>query len=109
MIATEKGGPALEKPLSMHNNVPGGTLGTATSKVAPDATEIAAGPASQHQFGEEDKEYISGYKLFAALFSIICVFFLVLLDFSITATVSTGSPCSYRLPRILHLCLGQRI
>ena len=42
-------------------------------------------------FGEEDNEYISGYKLYAALFGIMSVFFIVLLDFSIIATVSTDS------------------
>lgn len=107
IIGTEKGGPAPEKALSTHNNVPKGILGTAASKAAPDATQIAADPASQNQFGEEDNEYISGYKLYAALFSIICVFFLVLLDFSITATVSTSSPYDYRLH--MHRYFRRRI
>ncbi|KAK7717951.1 hypothetical protein SLS63_010601 [Diaporthe eres] len=64
-------------------------LETTASKTDLDATETAANPASQNHFGDEDKEYITGYKLYAALFGIICVFFLVLLDFSITATLYT--------------------
>lgn len=109
MIAPGKGGPTPEKALSTHNNVQAGILGTTTSKNAPDATETTANPASRNDFSEEDKEYISGYKLYAALFGIICVFFLVLLDFSITATVSIGSFQNSSLSSGLHRCLGRRI
>lgn len=73
------------------NRVQEGILGPNVSNTGPDATEPTANPASQNKFGDEDNEYITGYKLYAALFGIVCVFFLVLLDFSITATVSTDS------------------
>lgn len=63
-------------------------LGVPTSDTAPAAAEIAANPTGSDDFGREDEGYISGYKLFAALFGIVSVFFIVLLDFSIIATVS---------------------
>ncbi|KAI0204997.1 major facilitator superfamily transporter [Astrocystis sublimbata] len=52
-------------------------------------SEVAADPISHDGFGGEDDEYISGYKLFAALFGITSVFFIILLDFSI---ISTATP-----------------
>ncbi|KAF7515193.1 hypothetical protein G7054_g14704 [Neopestalotiopsis clavispora] len=61
-------------------------LGVPTSDTAPAAAEIAANPTGSDDFGREDEGYISGYKLFAALFGIVSVFFIVLLDFSIIAT-----------------------
>ncbi|KAG6354246.1 hypothetical protein INS49_004851 [Diaporthe citri] len=86
MTSPDKGGPDPEKAVQPHNRVQEGILRTTASKTAPDATEPAANPASRNHFGDEDNEYITGYKLYAALFGIVCVFFLVLLDFSITAT-----------------------
>ena len=86
-----KGGSDPEKAVHTYNNVKEGTVGTSASKDAPNLPEPAANPASNGVFGEEDNEYISGYKLYVALFGIVSVFFLVLLDFSITATVSAGS------------------
>lgn len=91
MASPGKEGPDPEKAVQTHNRVQEGILGTTAVKTAPDATETAANPASQNHFGDEDNEYITGYKLYAALFGIICVFFLVLLDFSITATVSKNN------------------
>ncbi|XPS69771.1 hypothetical protein M3J09_002029 [Ascochyta lentis] len=58
---------------------------TASSN-APSIPETAAAPTSPGDFGTEDNEHISGFKLYIALFSIISVFFLVLLDFSILST-----------------------
>ncbi|KAK2766380.1 MFS multidrug transporter [Colletotrichum kahawae] len=60
--------------------------GTAAAGTGPESPETAAIPTVSEDFGKEDHEYISGYKLYAALFGIMSVFFLVLLDFSITAT-----------------------
>lgn len=92
MIAPKKGGPDPEKIVHTHDDVQEEISGTTASRTAPDLPEIAAYPTSPDDFGREDDEYISGYKLYAALFGIISVFFLVLLDFSIISTVSTGSP-----------------
>lgn len=91
MIEQEKEGSGPEKAVHTYNNVKEGTVGTIASKSAPKLPEPTANPASNGVFGEEDIEYISGYKLYVALFGIVSVFFLVLLDFSITATVSAGS------------------
>lgn len=88
MTSPDKEGPDPEKAVQTHNNVQEAILGTTASKTAPDAEQPAANPVLQNHFGDEDNEYITGYKLYAALFGITCVFFLVLLDFSITATVS---------------------
>lgn len=65
--------------------------GRQLQKSAPNLPDNVANPTTQENFGEEDDEYISGYKLYAALFGITSVFFVVLLDFSITATVSTNN------------------
>ncbi|EQB55881.1 major facilitator superfamily transporter [Colletotrichum gloeosporioides Cg-14] len=59
--------------------------GTGTG-TGPESPETAANLNVNDEFGKEDHEYISGYRLYAALFGIMSVFFLVLLDFSITAT-----------------------
>lgn len=88
MTSTDNGGPDPEKAVHTHDHVQEAIQGTTASKTAPGATKTAANLTSQNHFGDEDNEYITGYKLYAALFGIICVFFLVLLDFSITATVS---------------------
>ncbi|KAK7703229.1 hypothetical protein SLS64_009206 [Diaporthe eres] len=91
MTSPDKGGPDPEKSVQTNDRGQDVILETTASKTDLDATETAANPASQNHFGDEDKEYITGYKLYAALFGIICVFFLVLLDFSITATyLQTG-------------------
>jgi hypothetical protein len=89
IIAPKKRGPDPEKAIHTHNDVQYEISGTTALRAAPDSPEIAANPTSGDDFGNEDDEYISGYKLYVALFSIVSVFFLVLLDFSITATVST--------------------
>ncbi|KAI0414194.1 putative MFS multidrug transporter [Xylaria grammica] len=70
MIAP-KGGLDPEKPTQTHDGV---------------QEESTANPTLGNDFGREDDEYISGYRLFAALFGITSVFFIVLLDFSIIAT-----------------------
>jgi len=70
----------------MHDDVQEDISGTTTSRTAPDLLEIAEDSTSLDGFDREDDGYISGYKLFAALFGIISVFFLVLLDFSIIST-----------------------
>lgn len=105
-LAPGMGGTGLEKLESAHphSNVPEGILETTASKATPDLTGTAANPASDNHFGEEDHEYISGYKLYSALFGIVCVFFIVLLDFSITATVSLINPYDHCLPRLFHHC-----
>lgn len=85
-------GPDREKFVHTHDAVPEKDLGSAASRTAPTLAGIAASPTSPDGFGTEDDEYISGYKLFATLFGVISVFFIVLLDFSIISTVSTDSP-----------------
>lgn len=109
ITAPEKEGPDPEKAIGAHEHVqepiPRETAAVDTSGAA----DTAGNPASQNQFGEEDKEYISGYTLYVALFSIICVFFLVLLDFSITATVSTASQYRYGRGGLLYRSLRRQI
>ncbi|KAI8955553.1 efflux pump protein [Xylaria longipes] len=89
MIAPKNGGPDPEKPVHTHDDVQEEDVGPTASKPAQDLPEIAANPTSNDDFGREDDEYISGYKLFAALFGITSVFFIILLDFSI---ISTATP-----------------
>lgn len=84
----DKGGFEPEKAAHTQKE---GHSDTAASKTAPKPPDSTANANSNDLFGEEDNEYISGYKLYAALFGIVSVFFLVLLDFSITATVSARS------------------
>lgn len=107
--APEKEGPDPEKAMGAHKHVQEASLQTTAAVDTPGAADIAADPVSQNQFGEEDKEYISGYKLYVALFSIICVFFLVLLDFSITATVSKASQYRYGRPGFIYRSLRRQI
>lgn len=101
VTGVEKEGLDPEKAVHTQNSARKGSI---ASKTAPDPPESTANPASNDLFGEEDNEYISGYKLYVALFGIVAVFFLVLLDFSITATVSAGGflspifPDSYQRP-----------
>lgn len=108
--AQGNGGSDPEKHTHADGNVEQGINGTVASKTASKPEEATTNPTSNNAFGDEDDEYISGFKLYIALFSIVSVFFLVLLDFSITATVSTEgpfqSPCTngnteYTLPRYL--------
>lgn len=87
MALPNAGGSDPEKTAQKQNDVQQGNAETATSK----PPEIAEHDASIDHFGDEDHEYITGYKLYSALFGIVSVFFIVLLDFSITATVSTDS------------------
>ncbi|KAI0965942.1 putative MFS multidrug transporter [Xylaria arbuscula] len=77
IIATtlQRGGSDSEKS---HNSIQAGDAQVATSG--------STNPISNDVFGTEDEEYISGYKLFAALVGIISAFFIVLLDFSIIST-----------------------
>ena len=91
MIAPKKGGTDPEKAVHTHDDVQEEISRTTAARTAPGSSEIAANPTLEDMFGEEDNEYISGYKLYAALFGIMSVFFIVLLDFSIIATVSTDS------------------
>ncbi|ETS82216.1 hypothetical protein PFICI_07218 [Pestalotiopsis fici W106-1] len=76
MVTPGKRGPDPEKT----------ALGLPASDTAPAPSGIVGDPAALGDFGREDEEYISGYKLFAALFGIVSVFFIVLLDFSIIST-----------------------
>ncbi|KAF4412777.1 Efflux pump mokI [Colletotrichum fructicola] len=79
-----------KKAENAHGDAQGDIQWTAATSTDPELPEIATNPVVNGDFGKEDHEYISGYRLYAALFGIMSVFFLVLLDFSITATVSTG-------------------
>lgn len=108
MTGPKKEGPDPEKVMGAHNHVQEPSPQTTAAVDTSGAADNAADPASQTQFGEEDKEYISGYKLYVALFSVICVFFLVLLDFSITATVSTASQYGCGRPRLLYRSLRRQ-
>lgn len=100
MITPKKEGPDPEKAVHTHDDVQEEISGATASRTAP---AIAANPTSKDDFGKEDNEYISGYKLYVTLFGIISVFFLVLLDFSIIATVSMDSPQNHCAPRVLSL------
>lgn len=109
MTVPEKGGSDPEGVIVAHNHVQEPSLQTTAAMDTSGAADTSADPASQTQFGEEDNEYISGYKLYVALFSIICVFFLVLLDFSITATVSTTNLLIYGRPGCLRRSFRRQI
>ncbi|KAJ0123685.1 hypothetical protein J7T55_012154 [Diaporthe amygdali] len=103
MIAPKTGGQDPEKAVNTYDSVPEENLGTTAPKTTAVSPEIAANPTSRGNFDEEDKEYISGYKLYVALFGIISVFFLVLLDFSITATFLSLLPHIESLSRAKSL------
>ncbi|KAJ5008445.1 Efflux pump mokI [Colletotrichum sp. SAR 10_99] len=75
-----------KKAENAHGDAQREIQGTAAPDTGPESPEADANPAVNGDFGKEDHEYISGYRLYAALFGIMSVFFLVLLDFSITAT-----------------------
>ncbi|KAI0533762.1 putative MFS multidrug transporter [Xylaria digitata] len=74
-----------EKSVQAHDNIQDDARVTPPG-AALKSPEIAANPTSIDGLGTEDEEYISGYKLFAALVGIISAFFIVLLDFSIIST-----------------------
>ncbi|KAH8196984.1 hypothetical protein TruAng_008843 [Truncatella angustata] len=86
MIVPKKGDQDPEKPVHTQGGVAEKNLRSTASRTAAASPEIAAYRTPQDDFGREDDEYISGYKLFAALFGIVSVFFIVLLDFSIIST-----------------------
>lgn len=65
------------------------TTDLSTASVSPVISAVSTPPGD---FGWEESKHISGFKLYMALFSIISVFFLVLLDFSILSTVSMDNP-----------------
>ncbi|KAI0811599.1 major facilitator superfamily transporter [Xylaria sp. FL0064] len=90
MIAPEIGVLDAEKPVHTHEELQGEHLGPTAVRTAPESPETAANPMSHDGFRTEDDEYISGYKLFAALVGIISVFFIVLLDFNIISTSTVG-------------------
>ncbi|KAI0403185.1 major facilitator superfamily transporter [Xylaria palmicola] len=89
MIAPKKGGSDPEKPVHTHNDGQQDNAGSTAVRTAQYLPEIAADSTPNYDFGREDAEYISGYKLYAALFGITSVFFIILLDFSI---ISTATP-----------------
>lgn len=95
MTATKMGISNSKKAENANGDAQREIQGTAAPDTGPESPEADANPAVNGDFGKEDHEYISGYRLYAALFGIMSVFFLVLLDFSITATVSTGRPQSH--------------
>ncbi|KAF4872290.1 Efflux pump mokI [Colletotrichum siamense] len=86
MTATNMGISSSKKAENAHGDAQREIQGTAAPDTGPESPEADANPAVNGDFGKEDHEYISGYRLYAALFGIMSVFFLVLLDFSITAT-----------------------
>ncbi|KAK1842008.1 MFS multidrug transporter [Colletotrichum chrysophilum] len=86
MTATNMGISSSKKAENAHGDAQREIQGTAAPDTGPESPEANANPAVNGDFGKEDHEYISGYRLYAALFGIMSVFFLVLLDFSITAT-----------------------
>jgi hypothetical protein len=90
MVMSEKGGPEPdhEKPMNSDNNIQERDSGIHASQNSPRHSDSAAIPTSPDAFGADDDEHLTGFKLFAALFAIVSVFFLVLLDFSIISTVS---------------------
>jgi hypothetical protein len=105
IILPKNGGQDPEKSEHTHDNGQEEDSRPTASRTAPASPEIAAYPPTlTDNFGRENSEYISGYKLFAALLGIISVFFIVLLDFSIISTVSTDSPQNHCVPRVLYRC-----
>jgi hypothetical protein len=97
MIAPKKEGLDAEKAVHTRDNVQEGTPETIALSTAQDS---AANATSPDNFGREDDKYISGVKLYGALFGIVSVFFLVLLDFSILSTVSTDNPQDHCVDRV---------
>ena len=82
-----------EKSVQTHGNTQEEIARSITLRTVPASPETTTNRISNDDSGREDEEYISGYKLVAALFGIISAFFIVLLDFSIISTVREF-PCS---------------
>lgn len=78
-----------EKSAHAQNDTRGDISAQTATGMVPVSSKVAAAKSKSPpaDFGQEDDEYLSGYKLFAALFGIISVFFIILLDFSIISTV----------------------
>ncbi|KAF4918854.1 Efflux pump mlcE [Colletotrichum viniferum] len=93
MTATNMGISNSKKAENANGDAQREIQGTAAPDTGPESPEADANPAVNGDFGKEDHEYISGYRLYAALFGIMSVFFLVLLDFSITATYRVVREC----------------
>lgn len=89
MTEPEKTTSDPEKSAHAQNDTRGDIPVQIATGTAPVSSEVAAEKSKSlpADFGQEDDEYLSGYKLFAALFGIISVFFIILLDFSIISTV----------------------
>ncbi|KAI1267016.1 putative MFS multidrug transporter [Xylariaceae sp. FL1019] len=85
-IAPETGNINSQKAVPTHDGAQEQILGMVAPKPAPDAPIPSSNFSTNAERGKADHEYIRGYKLYVALFGIVSVFFLVLLDFSITAT-----------------------
>lgn len=83
-----KGDADPEKPVPTQPEIQEKTLECIISGTPPALPETNAATISSAEFGAEDEEHITGFRLLAALFGIISVFFIVLLDFSIISTVS---------------------
>jgi hypothetical protein len=99
LVALSQGALNHEKVTHSHGGYQG-DVPTATALNAPSTSpETAAAYPLPDDSGRENIENISGPKLYIALFSIISVFFLVLLDFSILSPVSMET---YRLPCASH-------
>lgn len=81
-------GADTEKHLPTNEEIREKASGVFNTRTVATLLENNASPSALDGFGEEDDEYISGYRLFAALIGIVSVFFIVLLDFSIISTVS---------------------
>ena len=52
------------------------------------SNELSSGGAVRPEIGHEEYEYVTGFKLAIVIVSVTLVFFLVMLDLSIIATVS---------------------
>lgn len=102
MIVPTTGDADPEKAVHTHDAVQEEELSSTAAITAPALRDVAAHSASLNNFGRGSDEYLGGYKLVAALFGIACVFFIVLLDFSITSTVSKDSLWDDCVHSVLH-------
>lgn len=97
LVALSQGNLDQVKVVRSHGGSQGDVPMTTASNIPSSSLEAAAASTLLNDSGQENTEYISGPKLYIALFSIISVFFLVLLDFSILSPVSTDNlqafPC----------------
>ncbi|KAJ8115677.1 hypothetical protein ONZ43_g4611 [Nemania bipapillata] len=94
MTVSRKEGQDSEKPVHTHDGIQVEDSKFVASKSTCDSPGISANPTPGDDFGREDEEYISGYRLFAALFGITSAFFIVLLDFSIISTKASKQDSS---------------